>query len=217
MESIQNPTVIIGSPGFGLVGSIATEFLLEHLQMELIDTIHLPQTQPLAIVHKGKLIPPVGVYYHKEKHIVVVHLLAPAQGYEWELAQKIDELLQSMQAQKVIVLEGVQSTDENAVLAYGDTIEGTTALQEGIIMGITSTLLLKRPLIGLFAACHEQMPDSKAAAHVIEVLDKYLGLQVDYHPLLDAAKEFEEKLKSLMSKSQQALSEKEKRSLSYVG
>ena len=33
-KNIKNPIIISGFPGFGLVGSIATEFLIEHLKTE---------------------------------------------------------------------------------------------------------------------------------------------------------------------------------------
>ena len=37
----KNCTLIEGFPGFGLVGTIATEYLLEHLQTEKIGKIFL--------------------------------------------------------------------------------------------------------------------------------------------------------------------------------
>ena len=33
----KNPTVIEGFPGFGLIGSIATEYLVQHLSCEKLD------------------------------------------------------------------------------------------------------------------------------------------------------------------------------------
>jgi len=61
------------------------------------------------------------------------------------------------------------------------------------------------------------MPDSKAAAKIIETLDKYMGLAVDYKPLLKQAEKFEEKLKDLMKQSQQSQDMQDKKKLSYVG
>ena len=47
------------------------------------------------------------------------------------------------------------------------------------------------------------MPDSEAAARVVKVLDDYLGLKIDYKPLIAAAKKFEEMLKQLIDKNKQ--------------
>ena len=54
-------------------------------------------------------------------------------------------------------------------------------------------------------------------AKIIEVLDKYLGLTVDYKPLIARAQEFEEKLRGLMSKVSEVKQDIEKKKLSYMG
>jgi len=64
---------------------------------------------------------------------------------------------------------------------------------------------------------HSQLPDSRAAAKVIETLDRYLKLDVDYKPLLQKAQEFEGKLKDIMQQSKMASTEKEKKELNYLG
>ena len=61
------------------------------------------------------------------------------------------------------------------------------------------------------------MPDSKAAAHIVQALDNYLGLDVDVKPLLKQAVLFERKLKGIMQKGQKAQQVSEDKHLSYVG
>ena len=73
-------------------------------------------------------------------------------------------------------------------------------LKEGIIIGVTAALMLKDQTVnttGIFVETHSNMPDSKSAAKIIEVLDGYLNLKVDFKPLLVAAEDFEKKLKEL--------------------
>ena len=86
-------------------------------------------------------------------------------------------------------------------------------------MGVTSAILLKTeiPITCIFAETHSNLPDSKAAAKIVEMLDKYLGLAVDYKPLIKQAEKFEEKLKALLEKGMKAQEVKEKKSMSYVG
>jgi predicted ATP-grasp superfamily ATP-dependent carboligase len=61
------------------------------------------------------------------------------------------------------------------------------------------------------------MPDNKAAARLVESVDKYLKLQLDTEPLLNKAKEMEVKLKDLMGKVADTKSAKEQRHLDYMG
>jgi predicted ATP-grasp superfamily ATP-dependent carboligase len=61
------------------------------------------------------------------------------------------------------------------------------------------------------------MPDNKAAAKLVESVDKYLKLQLDTEPLLDRAKEMEVKLKDLMGKVSDTKTAKDQRHLDYMG
>jgi predicted ATP-grasp superfamily ATP-dependent carboligase len=90
---------------------------------------------------------------------------------------------------------------------------------EGIIVGVTGALLAKDvdvPVLALFAEAKSNLPDSKAAANIITALDAYVGMKVDPTPLLAQAKEFEQKLKGIMKKTQKA-EEIQEDKLSYVG
>ena len=61
------------------------------------------------------------------------------------------------------------------------------------------------------------MPDSAAAASLIKILSKYLGLKIDVEPLLHEAEKFEEKLKNLVRQSEEAKKTREKKEISYLG
>jgi predicted ATP-grasp superfamily ATP-dependent carboligase len=69
----------------------------------------------------------------------------------------------------------------------------------------------------IFVETHSSLPDSKAAAKAIEVLDKYLNLKIAYAPLLKQAEKFEAKVRGLMEKGVVAAEEQKKKTLSYVG
>ena len=86
-------------------------------------------------------------------------------------------------------------------------------------MGLTATLLLKSTenISCIFAETHSNFPDSEAAAKVVEVLDRYLKMPIDYKPLLDQAKKFESSLKQYIEKSKEMGDNKQKRELSYFG
>jgi predicted ATP-grasp superfamily ATP-dependent carboligase len=96
---------------------------------------------------------------------------------------------------------------------------GYECIGEAIIVGVTAALLQKQvpPMACIFAETKSNLPDSRAAANVVKMLDKYLGLKVDYGPLLKQAEEFEKRLKVLLERVAKAKEEKEEKSAPYIG
>lgn len=226
----KNVTLIQGFPGFGLVGTIATEFLIDHLDAKRIGRVWSDKLQPMVAVHGSEIIEPIGIYYDAKTRIMILHVhpFATLGGIEWKLAELIGKLAKELSLKEVISLEGVGSMGEvKAPVAYYYSNQKTKwskmnvqELKEGIIMGVTGALLLNLkdvPLSCIFAETHSGLPDSRAAAKIIEVLDSYLGLKVDYHPLLKKAEELEDKVKSILNKTKTASSLKEKKEMDYVG
>jgi len=226
----KNPIIIEGFPGFGLIGTIATEFLTEHLSTEAIGKLWFEEMPAMVAMHKGKLVEPIGIFYDSKYNIIIIHAIMATSGIEWKVADAIIDIAKQTDAKEIISLEGVgspamkeeprsffYSSDEGKRKKLKEL--GLTQLDEGIIMGVTSSLLLKSHFTttALFAETHSELPDSKAAAKVIEALDKYLGLKVDYKPLLETAVKFEDKIKTLMEQGQSAQEQKDKKAMSYVG
>ena len=219
-------TIIQGFPGFGMVGSISTEYLLEHLETTLIGTVQVDEIPPMLAIHKGELIPQIGLYYSEKFHIVILHFLVKGQDHEWLFAKIIQEIAVRLEAKEIISLEGVSGEETAQVFAYSNledkqtelTKKGFPLLNESIILGVSAALFLQNVSItAFFAMTKSTLPDSTAAAEIIKALDKYLGLSVDYSPLYDRAKEFEDKIKELLSKSQGASKEAEDSMLNYLG
>lgn len=225
----KNCTLIEGFPGFGLVGTIASEFLLEHLDTEQIGKIIFDEMPAMVAIHEGKLVEPLGIFYNKKYNLVLLHAVTASAGMEWKLSQMVMELSKQLNVKEIICMEGVgssQTTKTSRVFFYSNKNKdkfkkiGVEPLKEGIIIGVTGAVLVRAENIAVsavFAETHTNLPDSKAAAKVIEVLDKYLGLNVDYKPLFQQAEKFEEKLKGLLTESQKAQEISEKKKLSYMG
>ncbi|MBI2139794.1 proteasome assembly chaperone family protein [Candidatus Woesearchaeota archaeon] len=227
----KNPIVIEGFPGFGLVGTIATEFLIDHLECEQIGRIMLEEMPPMAAIHDGKVVEPLGIFYNKKHNIVMLHAITASSGFEWKLADALIQIAKQLDAREILSIEGVGSTglklspdafyytNQNNKLDFLSHI-GLKPLKEGIIMGVTGALLLKDkafPKCAFFADTASNLPDSKAAARIIEALDKYLGLEIDYQPLLKQAEKFEEKLSGILEQSNKMQELSEKKKMSYVG
>lgn len=225
----HKPIIIEGFPGYGLVGTIATEFLIDHLKTEYIGNIWLPDVPATVAIHDKKVVQPIGLHYNQEHNIVIVHGITMTKGIEWKVADAISNMAHDLEAWEIVSLEGVGSAPGKDPKCFyfcthkdrEDKVKKADAkpLKEGIIMGVTSALLVrcKTPMACFFAETHSSMPDSKAAAKIIQTLDRYMGLNVDSKPLIKQAQEFEGKIKGLMEKSAVAQKEAEKRQLSYLG
>ncbi len=229
----KNPIIIEAFPGFGLIGTIASEFLIEHLETEQIGKVIFNEMPAMVAIHENKVVEPLGIYYNKKYNLVILHAISPSQGFEWEMGQTIAKLAEDLQAKEIISLEGVGSgedtpldtsnifyyTEDNTKKKKFNSI-GLKPLKEGIIVGVTGALLLrseKVPVSCIFAETQSKMPDSKGAAKVIETLDKYIGMDVNYEPLMKQAEKFEEKLKGILTQTQKAQEISEQKRLNYVG
>ena len=222
----KSPIIIEGFPGFGLIGTISTEFLIKHLDAEPIGYIRIQELPPIIAVHKGNAVEPLGIFYDKKSNLMILHALTAVNGLEWDLTEMLVKLAKDLKAKEIISIEGVGSNNpeiqEPRAFYLGDNKKmrsiGIEELKEGIIVGVTGALLLRKdiPITCIFAETHSSLPDSRAAAKIIETIDKYLGLKIDYKPLMEKAEKFENKLRELMEKSQNAVSTKDKK-LSYFG
>ncbi len=226
--------VLEGFPGLGVVATIATSFLIEHLKCEQIGRFHFEDKEvaPIVSIHKCKLIDPIGVYYSKERNLVIIHTITSPLYVEWAASDLVIEVCEQLKASELISIEGIgappdsKSAEPKAFYFTSDkklekkiTDLGVACLGEGSIIGVTAALLEKTsiPHMCFFADTYSNLPDSRAAAKVIEVLDKYLELDVDYEPLLKQAKEFEERIKSIVEKVAKTQDLKEKKDLNYMG
>jgi uncharacterized protein len=228
----KNPTIIEGFPGFGLVGTITTEFLIDHLDVEMIGKVVMDESPAVVAIHGDHIVEPLGIFYNKKYNLVIVHAVSASTGIEWKLSDIIEKLAKDLQAKQIISIEGVGSSttkpsnervfffSKDKTLKAKLTKLGLNPLKEGIIMGVTGALLLnvsKIPMSCIFAETHSELPDSKAAAKVIIALDKYIGLKINPEPLLEQAVKFEEKLKGLLKKGQEAQVMAENKKPSYLG
>jgi len=154
---------------------------------------------------------------------VIIHSISGTQLVEWEAADIVLDICDQVHAKHLISIEGVGSLnpkDEKVFYYTNDpaiekkyTRHHLEALGEGIIVGVTGGLLVKasRKMSCLFAETHSKLPDAKAAAKIIEVLDKIFDLDVDPKPLMKQAAQFEEKLKNIMAKAEEMQQEKDKK------
>lgn len=229
-EKPKNPLIICGVPGFGFVGNIATEFLIRHLKARQIGRIWSEELRPIAVVRESKVVDPIGVFYSEKYNLVVLHVLSDLRKLEWKVSEGILNLADMLTAEEIICLESVGDEDVTDMKTYYFTLNdakkkqfqgyGIEPFKEGMIMGVIGALLLKRheKVSVFFVEAHTNLGDNEAAAKLIEILDKYLHLNVDFEPLLKAAKELENALKDVVKKGHRTAAAQQLRSdINYMG
>lgn len=227
----RKPVIIGGFPGFGLVGMIATEYLINHLDTKEIGYIWSKNLPPIVAIHDSELIQPLQIFYNKKHNLVIVQGLAAMHGSEWEISEAVIKLASNLKAKEIVTLEGVgaASRSGDGLFAYSTDSKKQKTLsndfnmmKKGVIVGITGALLVnakdKTTAVCFLAETQTGLPDSKAAAKLIRALDKYLNLKVDYEPLLKQAEVFETKLKGLLQQGKKTVDElKEAKPQTYFG
>jgi len=222
-KKVDHPTIIVGFPGIGLVGPIVTEFLIDHMKTERIGTFEYNELPPMVPIHKGALVHPMAVHYSEKYNTIIVYTILNLKQSEWAIAKTIAELAKECNAKEILCIDGANTVGDEKETIFGFGNErllalGAKPMTESVIIGVSAALLISAPSTScVFAATQQELPDSKAAATVVQFLDKYLGLEVDYQPLLAQAAEFEQKLKTVMTQTQQAFDAKERKSMDYLG
>ena len=215
-KKFKTKYVLVAFPSFGMVGNIALEYLKENLSFEKVGEIFVEKEKPMVIIHNGELIEPITLYYNKKFSLSIIQGLTKASKVEDKVAEKIVKFANSVGAKQIITIDGARGVGNKVYFGVKnlDTSRleklGVEELSNGVVMGVTAALMIHtKSSLSLFAETESQLPDSKAAAKIIRLLDKYLKMNIDYKPLLDQAKVFESKLKKIMEKKFNATDSKE--------
>ena len=146
--------IIEGFPGFGLIGIITTEFLIDHLKAEQVGTFFYDEVPAHVSIHKGVMIDPMGVYYCKKHNLVIMHTLLSSKDLEWEITQAILSFAEDINAEEIISLEGVSSPDikdsKNVFFYTNDNKRAkilsklkVPPIKESVIVGVSGALMLR--------------------------------------------------------------------------
>lgn len=191
----RSPLIIAGFPGIGLVGSIATSFFVEKNNFKMMGYVSSNEFAPLAAIHNYCPLPPVRMYYSKEKNMIVLisEIMVPV-SVSHELAQKILDFAKEFGSEKIITLGGISLKESvNSVYLVGNNKKEVDELllkkigkgiKEGATAGVSGTLLALGSMTGysVIAVLAEADPDfidPKAASNALQVLSKIINIPVN--------------------------------------
>jgi uncharacterized protein len=205
---IKGAYVIDGFPSVGLVGSIAANYLVSYLELDLIAVMDSTTFPAMSLVRDAVPYSPVRVYggtigeKGEDSIVVFVSEFQPPPETIKALAKTIMDWVEENRCRMLISPEGMLIPQENVgvespdldidkVMGCGSNPSTTGILEEkgidkfetGIIMGLAGVLLnegVNRDIdvITILSWAHAEYPDARAAALCISAIDKIL-LQVE--------------------------------------
>ncbi|MDH5687973.1 MAG: PAC2 family protein [Candidatus Bathyarchaeota archaeon] len=199
---LEDPFLIEGLPGIGLVANLATSFLIKELNAKLFGEAFSSSFQGVAITKaKGELgFPASRLYYHKrrngERDLILLYGTTQAlttRG-QYELCWRLLETVETLGCRQVITLGGYRPgrevTEPRLYYAASDAemaleAEGLEAENlKGRIFGVAGLLVgLCRPrgMRGycLLAETPGDHPDKVAAREILRALTTVLHLTLD--------------------------------------
>ncbi len=226
---IKNPgdfrgaAVIEGFPSVGLVSTLAANYLVEQLKLPKIGCMTSRFMPVTSIIREGIPSHPVRIYGDKRLVVFVSEFRPPAllvmpiveEILGWTKAQGCDMIISAeglplteVEHPDALHVYGVSSSQKGRDLLASKKIP---MLSEGIITGILGVLLNEgmkadRDILCVIADAHQDYPDARSAAKIVESIDSLLPqIQLDTKPLYEEAEKMEAEIKSALARVQATL------------
>lgn len=214
-EDVKDAVVLEGSPELGLIGNILGWLLVEELKMKQIGYIDSKDFPPLAVLYKGIAIHPFRIYSSDGIVLFLSDFIIPP-AVSYDMSNAIVDWMEKNNSKELITFNSMvvmeksdsvaaAANSEDALKRLGDL--DLPILPFGNVNGLSGSLLTKTatkdiPASCLFAEVLNQYPDPRAAASLVNVLNKMLNIEVNAEPLLKEADEIEDRLKELANRVQ---------------
>jgi len=209
-KDIKDAIVLEGSPELGLIGNIIGWLLVEELNMEEIGYIESKYFPPLAVLYKGKAIHPFRVYAADGIVMFLSDFIVPPK-VTYDMTNAIVDWMAKNNSKEIITFNSIvvreKSTGVAGAANSDESLErlgklDLPILPFGNIAGLSGTLLTRSMQKGIpgsciFAEVLSPYPDPRAAANVIDVLNKMMGTNINAEPLIKEAEDIESRLKEL--------------------
>ena len=215
---LRGATVIAGFPSIGLVSTIASNYLIDALDLKQIGCINSSQFPALSVVHTGEPLSPVRIYAGTQasgqKIVVFVSEFKPKPTLINGISEAIMKWVTDRECKILIspegmVVEGKGSEEEKVSDAYaiGSTENARNMLiskkiaqfKNGIIAGVSGVLLNRGKqsnfdVISILAEAHPNYPDAKAAAAAINIMASIMDVEINVTPLYEESERIEKQL-----------------------
>jgi uncharacterized protein len=229
---LKNPILVEGFPGLGMVGSIATKYLVKQLKTKKLALLHSPYFPYHVIVNKkgsARLLRGEFYYWKNETgENDLIFLVGDSQPQtiegQFEVANSILDFAEKKKVKTVVTIGGYRNEVEetpNVVAVATNPVLYENALKSKAlpseagtpIVGTAGLLLGLAKFRNLDAVCllgetRGYLPDPKTAKHVLEILKELLNIDAD----LDGLDEEIERSKEILGRMRDI----EKRRVKYM-
>ncbi|GAB7008599.1 proteasome assembly chaperone family protein [Halorubrum trueperi] len=221
--SLEEPTLVEGFPGVGLVGKIATDHMIEAHEMVHYANVHCDGLPRVAVYRESNpaLTTPVRLYADPDRDLVALRSDVPVHpNAATEVANCLDSWFAETETFPVFLSGLGREKGEEPPALYGvATGNGGDALERadvenpnesGLVSGPTGAMLAEslerdRDAVGLVVESDPQFPDPEAARILIRKgIDPIAGTDTPTDGLVDQAEEIREAKRSFAERMQEA-------------
>lgn len=220
-------TMIIGLPDVGLVGLIATSFLISELKLEEIAYMDSDLLPPVIVLHDGLPKAPLRIYGNQNLIAVISELAVPSPAI-YSIMRKIVDWAEEKKVKRIISMGGIpienrQTIKEPKVFGAASDqklIEmlnknGVNSMKEGYIVGAQAlsmrySLSKNISAIAILSQSFYNYPDPQAAAIALKELSKISEIEIDVSKLLEKGEEIRLKARDIMKRTQQEMNKMQK-------
>ncbi|MCE5213964.1 MAG: proteasome assembly chaperone family protein [Methanobacterium sp.] len=209
-EDVENAVILEGSPELGLIGNILGWLLVEELKMKQIGFIESKYFPPMAVIYNGVAIHPFRIYNADNIVLFLSDFIIPP-TVVFDMTNAIVDWAEKNNSQEIITFNSIVVREKSGGIGgAANSLEALKKLTDmdipiipyGNLNGLSGTLLTRSmvkniPASCLFAEVLNQYPDPRAAATIVDTLNKKLNINVQTEPLLKEAEAIESRLKEL--------------------
>ena len=220
-------TMIVGLPDVGLVGLIATSYLISELNMEEIAYMDSDLLPPVVVLHQGLPRAPLRFYGKQNLIAVISELAVPAPAVytvmrkivDWGKTKKIKRIVSMggipVESRQVIKEPKVFAAASNKKLLDMLTKSGLDIMNEGYMVGpqalsIRYGINNNIPSIAILAQSFYNYPDPQAAAIALKALSKISEVKIDVSKLVEKGEEIRLKARDIMKRTQEEMNRMKK-------
>jgi uncharacterized protein len=214
--------MIIGLPDVGLVGLIATSYLITELKLEEIAYMDSDLLPPVIVLHKGLPHAPLRIYGNENLIAVISELAIPVPAI-YSVIHKIVDWGKTKKVKRIVSMGGIpvenrQTITEPQVFGVASNQDlldmlnkkELKILNEGYIVGpqaLSMRYSVSKNVAGvaILAQSFYNYPDPEAAAIVLKEFSKIFEVEVDVSKLLEKGEEIRLKSRDIMKRTQQEM------------
>ena len=220
---LDSPTLVEGMPGVGLVGKIATDYLIDDFDMRYYASVSCEGLPRISVYHPDDRAshPPVRLYADPDRDLLALQSEVPVSAESaTSFATCVTGFLERNDVTPIYLSGRPAEKDGTPPNLYGVSTGGAGARldelgisvpdEHGAIAGPTGALLAEADDVGLdsyglVVGCSPQFPDPEAASVLLtEGIGPLGGFEIDVSTLVDRAEEIQDTRQQLAQQLQEA-------------